>query len=111
MRKLILSTLMLAGLALGAAGPVSAAAATGLAVKPAGAESVSTNKVNFRHHGFGGLGFGFGWGYPRYYGYSYAPRYRYYDNYGYDRPRYSYYSYNSRRHHRHYCERHNRWEY
>ena len=111
MRKLLLSTMLLAGLSLGAAGPASAAAATGLAVKPAGTESGSADKVHFRHHGFGGLGFGFGWGYPRYYGYSYAPRYRNYDDYGYDRPRYSYYSYNSGHRNRHYCERHHRWEY
>ena len=106
MRNLAISLLVLAGTTLGGALPASANATAGLAAKPAIASETLAHKAHWRHHGFGG--FYFGTGYQGYYGY---PRYRYYDDYAY-RPRvHSYYSYAPRYRHRHWCGRHDRWEY
>ena len=101
MRKLLSLTFALAGALLLGAQSASALPATGLGSKAAvAAEGGSaTQQVRWGHHHRGfGLGFGF---------YNY-PRYRSYNSYDYDRPRYSYYSSN---HGRHYCRRHQRWEY
>jgi hypothetical protein len=106
MRKLALSLLVLAGIALGGAAPASANATAGLASKPAVSSEAIVDKVGWghrRHHG--GLYFGFG--YPAYYGYNSYNRYRYYDDdYSY-RPRYyhrrhrhlNFFRFHHRRHH------------
>ena len=108
MRKYLAIGVGILGLALASAIPASANVAAGVAHKPVAAAESGVTKVFHRHHG--GLGFGLYFGRPSYY--SYAPRYRYYDDeYNY-RPRsYSYYSYAPRRHHRHWCNNHDRWEY
>jgi hypothetical protein len=106
MRKFLMSLFVLAGVLLSGTLPASATAATGLTAKPAITSTATAGKVHFRHHG--GIFFGFGGGYPYYGGY---PRYR---NYSYYQPRYydnSYAYYSVRRHHRHWCDRHDRWEY
>lgn len=107
MRKYLMTLLGILGLAVTFAMPASANAGAGLAHKPVAAAESGVTKV-WHHHG-GGLGFGLYFGRPSYY--SYYPRYRYYDDEYYYRPRsYSYYSYAPRRHHRHWCNRHDRWE-
>lgn len=85
--------------------PASANVGAGIAHTPSIAAGSQVTKVWHHHHGFRyGLYFG-----APYYSY---PRYRYYDDYYY-RPRY--YSYNSYapygHHRRHWCGRHDRWEY
>jgi hypothetical protein len=106
MRKIILSLFVLAGVMLGGTLPASATAATGLIAKSAITSTATADKVHFRRHG--GIFFGFGGGYPYYGGYPYR-------NYSYYQPRYydnSYAYYSGRRHHhRHWCDRHDRWEY
>ena len=104
MRKTIAIVLGVIGLALALAVPASANAGSGIAHKPVMATESGVTKVFHRHHG--GLRFGLAFGAPYYYG----SRYRNYDDDYYDRPRYSYYSYAPRRHHRHWCNRHDRWE-
>jgi hypothetical protein len=108
MRKILAIALGIIGLTLALAVPASANAGAGLAHKPALAADSGVTKVWYgHHHRHGGLGFGLYFGAPRY---AYYPRYRYYNDYYYDRPRYSYYSYSSPRRHRHWCGRHDRWE-
>jgi hypothetical protein len=110
MRKILLSMLVLAGLAFASVVPASANAAGALVQKPTMSSESGVVKAGWRHRHHHGLSIGFGWGYPRYYGY---PRYRYYDDYSYSRPRYyrSYSYYAPVRHHRrHWCNRHDRWE-
>jgi len=103
MRKLTVALSGLSALTLLFSAPASANVGAGVVHKPAIADASPVTKVWHRHHGFG-LYFGTPY-------YSYYPRYRYYDDYYY-RPRYySYYSYPYRRHHRHWCGRHDRWEY
>ena len=113
MRRILLSVLAIVGLALTTAVPASANAAGVMVSRPAQASESSVVHVGHWHHGHrGGLSIGFGWGYPRYYGY---PRYSYYDDYSYYRPRtyyrpsYSYYA-PVRHHRRHWCNRHDRYE-
>jgi hypothetical protein len=118
MRKILLSMLVMAGLALASAVPASANAAGAISHRPAaGNESgvIQIGRWGHRHHH--GLSIGFGWGYPRhrYWGY---PRYSHYDDYSYYRPRYhyrpsdTYYYYAPvRRHrHRHWRDRHHGYE-
>ncbi len=112
MRKILLSMLVLAGLAFASAVPASANAAGALVQKPAVYNESGVVKVGWRHHRrHGGFSIGYGWGYPRYYGY---PRYSYYDDYSYYRPRHYYrpsYSYYAPRHHRrHWRHRHHRYD-
>jgi hypothetical protein len=105
MRKLLTSLFVLAGVILGGSLPASATAATGLIAKPAISSTAQVDKVGWRHHGrHGGIFLGFGGGYG---GYPYYGR-RYYNNYAYSRP--SYYGY-QRHSGRHWCSRHDRWEY
>ncbi len=104
MRKFLALSLALSGALLLGAQTASALPATAVGSKAAVAVEGGgpAQHVHWRGHNRGfGIGFGF---------YNY-PRYRYYNNYDYDQPRYSYYSQNYRHHRRHYCERHNRWEY
>ena len=111
MLKPILAVLALTGLMFGPVTPASALTA-GAIVKPAANDAKSgIVQAGWRHHHHRGLSIGFGWGYPRSYGY---PRYRYSDDYSYYRPRYyrpsySYYA-PVRNRHRHWCNRHDRWE-
>ncbi len=113
MRKILLSMLVLAGLAFASAVPASANAAGALVQKPAVGNESGVVKAGWRHHRrHGGFSIGYGWGYPRYYGY---PRYSYYDDYSYYRPRYYYrpsYSYYApaRHHRRHWGHRHHRYD-
>jgi hypothetical protein len=110
MRKYLVTLIGILGLAVAFAVPASANVATGMTHKPVAAADSGVTKVRYGHHGrHGGLGFGLYFGRPSYY--SYYPRYRYYnDDYNY-RPRtYSYYSSSPRRHGRHWCNRHDRWE-
>jgi hypothetical protein len=104
MRKFVMSFLLLAGILFGGALPASANVASGLSAKPAVTSEVA--KAGWRHHGrHGGIFLGFG-GYP-YGGYPYYGR-RYYNSYAYAPS----YGYGYRRHHgRHWCGRHDRWEY
>ncbi len=110
MRKLMMSLFVLAGVIFSASLPASAMTATGVIAKPAMTSPVTADKVHFRHHG-GGIFLGFGGGYGGYGGYPYYGH-RYYNNYAYA-PRYYDYSYAPVRyhHHRHWCSRHDRWEY
>lgn len=100
MRKFLMSLFVLAGVLLGGTLPASATAATGLTTKPT--TSVLVDKVGWRgHHGrHGGIFLGFGGGYG---GYPYYRR-PYYNNYYYS-------NYPVRHHRRHWCDRHDRWEY
>jgi hypothetical protein len=100
MRKLLTSLFVLAGVILGGSLPASAAAATGLIAKPAISSAVQVEKAGWRHHGHRrGIFLGFGGGYG---GYPYYRR-PYYNNY--------YSGYPVRHHRRHWCGRHDRWEY
>ncbi len=114
MRRILLSVLAMAGLALATTAPASANAAGGMIGRPAAASKSAVVKAgHWRHGHHRGLSIGLGWGYPRYYGY---PRYRYYDDYSdyrprhYYRPRYSYYEPVQRHRGRHWCRRHDRYE-
>ena len=100
MRKFLALTLALAGALVLGAQSVSALTATAIGPKSAVTSDGGTSAQHVHRRGHRGFGLGFGF-------YNY-PRYRYYNNYDYDRPRYSYYSSNQGRH---YCRRHQRWEY
>lgn len=95
MRKLLMSLIAAAGLALLGTAPASAGAATTLARDGATAATANSaaDQVHWRRHhrrGWGGLYFGFG---APFLGYGYYPRYRYYDDYDYyDYPRDRYYN-------------------
>ena len=109
MRKFLMSLFAVAGMILGGSLPASATAVTGLTAKPAIVSPSTVEQVHFRRHG--GIFLGFGGGYGGYGGYPYYGN-RYYNNYGYSRPSYYSYSYAPvRRHHRHWSNRHDRWEY
>jgi hypothetical protein len=97
MRKFLMSLFVFAGVVLVGTLPASATAATGLTAKPAITSTATADKVHFRRHGGIFLGFGGGYG-----GYPYYRR-PYYNNY--------YYSNYPVRRHRHWCDRHDRWEY
>ncbi|MFN0218188.1 MAG: hypothetical protein ACKVP4_05140 [Hyphomicrobium sp.] len=105
MRKLLMALAMVGGVALAGAGPASANAAAGLAVKPNAGVTVPSQvdqvRSYRRHRGWRrGRGLSLGFGYPGIYGFYGYP------NYGYRRHYYRpyYYSgyrpYYRRRHHR-----------
>lgn len=106
MRKIVMSLIALAGLALAGAAPASAGAAMMLARDTSGVSTPQVEQVHWRRHHrhhrrhWGGVYFGVGAPY-----WAYAPRYSYYDGSYYSRPRYYYRGWGNRHHHRH----HRRW--
>ena len=104
MRKFLMSMFILAGVLFSGSLPASANAAAGLTANPVVKSESLVEKARWGHRRHHGLYFGFGVPFVGY-GYGY-PRYRYYDDYSYSRPRYYYRSYGRHRLYRHHHRRH-----